>query len=333
MKRVKHLFGHFASFGNLLLAYKKARKGSRKSREALHYGFHLEKNIIDLRERLLAGKWQPQPYRFFEIYDPKQRTISVAAFEDRVVHHALVNVLEPIYERSFIFDSYATRKGKGTHAAVLRAQQMLRKTGWFFKSDVEKYFDNIDHNILLGLIERKIGDPALLAVIGSIIQNGGNQGLGLPIGNLTSQFFANVYLDPFDKFVKEKLRIRHYLRYMDDFVLFHEDKDILKIARSLLEEWLWDHLRLRLKHKATYFNSAQNGLSFLGTRIFPGIIRLRPENTRRMFRRLQHLEKQFLEGDISDERLLAGANSYLALLSKYPSAGLRKKMLALDLPA
>ncbi len=332
MKRVKHLFWQFASFGNLLLAYKKARNGSRRSREAQQYGFHLEKNIFDLRERLLAGQWQPRPFRFFEIYDPKQRTISVATFEDRVVHHALVNVLEPIYERTFIFDSYATRKGKGTHAAVSRAQQMLRQTGWFFKSDVEKYFDSIDHNILLGLIGRKIADPALLAVITSIIQNGGNQGLGLPIGNLTSQFFANVYLDPFDKFVKEKLRIRHYLRYMDDFVLFHEDKVILKTARLLLEEWLLEHLNLRLKHKATYFNSAQNGLSFLGTRIFPGIIRLRPENTRRMFRRLQHLERQFLAGDISDERLLAGANSYLALLSKYPSAGLRKKMLALDLP-
>ncbi len=332
MKRVKHLFGQFASFGNLLSAYKKARKGSRHNREAQQYGFHLEKNILDLRERLLTGQWQPRPYRFFEIYDPKQRTISVATFEDRVVHHALINILEPIYERCFIFHSYATRKEKGTHAAVLKAQHMLRSTGWFFKSNVEKYFDSIDHSILCNLIERKIADSALMAVMVSIIRNGGAGGIGLPIGNLTSQFFANVYLDPFDKFVKEHLRIRHYLRYMDDFVLFHTNKAILKAVHPILEEWLWQHLHLQLKQNATYFNSSQNGLSFLGTRIFPGIIRLRPENTRRMIRRLQCLEKEFLAGAIPNDRLLAGANSYLALLSKYPSAGLRKKVLALDLP-
>lgn len=327
MKRVSNLFDSFASFANLHLAWRKARRGTRQNLESAGWTYNLERNLLDLRDRLLSGEWTPHPYRYFEIYDPKQRTISVAVFEDRVVHHALVAVLEPIYERSFHAHSYATRKGKGAHAAARHAQAMLRQNRWFFKSDVEKYFDSIDQNILLGLLHNKIRDQRLLEIAGRIVRNGGSNGKGLPIGNLTSQFLANVYLHPFDCFVQRELGFNAYVRYMDDFVLFHPEKDKLKTARPALEDFLRERLQLRLKPSATYLNSASNGLSFLGLRIFPGIIRLRPENSRRMMRRWRQKEKAWQCGEMEEDKCVAATNSYWAVLNAYPTAGLRRALL------
>jgi len=327
MKRVSGLFDSFASFANLYAAWRKARRGARQNLESAGWTYNLERNLLDLRGRLCSGEWTPHPYRYFEIYDPKQRTISVAVFEDRVVHHALVNVLEPIYERSFNAHSYATRKGKGAHAAVKHAQAMLRQNRWFFKSDVQKYFDSIDQDVLLEVLERKIDDPRLLEIAGRIVHNGGISGKGLPIGNLTSQFLANVYLDPFDRFVQRNLGFRAYVRYMDDFVLFNPDKDRLKTTRPALEDFLREHLQLRLKLSATYLNSASNGLSFLGLRIFPGIIRLRPENSRRMMRRWRQKERAWQLGETEEEKFVAATNSYWAVLNAYPTAGLRRALL------
>lgn len=209
MKRYGNLFSEFASFANLYQAYKKARKGAVGKPETRAFTFHLEPQLLELQTELLTGNYQPSPYRYFCIYDPKERQISVAAFRDRVVHHALINVLEPIYERCFIHDSYATRKGKGTHLAIERARRFLRKTGWFWKCDIDKYFDSMDQHTLIAILRRKIKDERLLSVVHRIVGNGGVAGIGLPIGNLTSQFFANVYLNPFDHFVKNELGMRH----------------------------------------------------------------------------------------------------------------------------
>lgn len=251
----------------------------------------------------------------------------MAAFRGRVVHHALVNVLEPIYERCFIYDSYATRKGKGVHAAVNRAQYFLRCYDWYLKSDVEQYFDSVDHEILLYLLERKIKDKRLLKIAELIIRHGGTEGKGLPIGNRTSQFFANVYLSALDHFVKEKLRAPGYTRYMDDVVLFHPDKSILKQMFPEIEAFLADRLALSLKPKATCINSHKNGLSFLGRRIFRGVIRLRPENLRRITGRIRHREWQFQNGHIEETTFLQSMNSYWAMLSYHPVGPLRRALL------
>ncbi|MCB9291557.1 MAG: group II intron reverse transcriptase domain-containing protein [Lewinellaceae bacterium] len=271
MKRYGQLFENFTAFPNLLLAYQKARRGAVGKPEAQAFAFHLEGELFQLQDELMNGSYQPRPYRYFQIYDPKERTISVAAFRDRVVHHALINILEPIYERCFIFDSYATRKGKGTHKAIRRAQQFLRRTGWFWKSDIDKYFDSIRQDMLRDLLERKVKDKRLLEIAGRIVCNGGAEGVGLPIGNLTSQFFANVYLNGFDHFVKEDLGVKYYLRYMDDFALFSPDKTQLKSWRGPVRKYLNDNLGLQLKASASFLNSAPNGLTFLGRRIFPKI--------------------------------------------------------------
>ncbi|MEO6038237.1 MAG: reverse transcriptase domain-containing protein [Saprospiraceae bacterium] len=162
MKRIGNLYPLFCSHANLLAAYRQARRGTRKNPETLAFFFHAEGELLQLRHELITGTWQPLPYRYFDIFDPKHRTISVAAFRDRVVHHALVNVLEPVFEARFIDDSFATRKGKGVHAAVLRAQHFMRQNQWFYKSDVEKYFDSVHHMRLLNLLQHKIKDGRFL---------------------------------------------------------------------------------------------------------------------------------------------------------------------------
>ncbi len=224
MKRHGHLMEQLCQYGHLYRSFKKAFKGSGHTRESQAFYFALENRLINLSEKLAAGTYYPGPYRYFYIHEPKKRKISVASFEDRVVHHAVVGLLEPIYEACFIYDSYATRKGKGTQAAVRRAQYFLRHKPWFFKADIKQYFAHIDHQILMTLIQRKVKDGAFLNLVERLISNGGIHGKGLPIGNLTSQFFANVYLNHLDYYVKQTLKSTAYVRYMDDFVLFYQDK-------------------------------------------------------------------------------------------------------------
>lgn len=327
MKRLNHLFEQFSSYENLHAAWKKASRGSKRNHENLYFFHRLEIELFQLFNELQSNEWVPTPYRYFEIYDPKQRTISVASFRDRVVHHALVNVLEPIYERRFIHDSYATRPAKGSHAAVARAQSFIRRNNWYLKSDIEKYFDSICHHRMIELLERTLKDKKLLAILEKVIRNGGNMGRGLPIGNLTSQFLANVYLHPFDMFVKQELQCRHYIRYMDDFVVFDNDKSALKEIRAAAIYFLRENLGLQLKESATFLNSKSNGLSFLGKRIFPAAIRLHNHNGRRITRRLKYREQQWIKGELSESEFLSSVNSYWALLKWYPFEGLRKDII------
>ena len=327
MRRHGQLYERFASFANLQAAYRKARRGTRRNAATASYFFHLETELLALQEELMEMRYTPGPYRYFQIHDPKTRTISVAPFRDRVVHHALVNVLEPVYERTFIHDSYATRKGKGTHAAIAQAQRYLDQTGWFLKTDVDKYFDSIRQDVLLALLERKIKDRRLLEITRRIIGNGGSGGLGLPIGNLTSQFFANVYLHPLDMFIQQELGVRHYIGYMDDFVLFSKDKEVLKAHRSAVTGFLEHQLGLRLKPGATFLNQASNGLTFLGRRIFPSLVRFAAPNLRRMVRRMALRESAYKKGVITEEKLIESMNSYWAVLRYGGNAALRRSLL------
>lgn len=336
MQRVGNLFPAFCSFANLWLAWRKTKRGSGRTREGAVFFQNLEKELLALRDELAAGVWQPQPFRYFEVFDPKQRTIAVSTFRDRVVHHALVNVLEPIYEKIFIQDSYATRQGKGVHAAVFKAQYYLTKHDFFLKTDVEKFFDSVDHNILLEILHRKIKDKPFLEVCEKIIRHGGEvptgagPGAGLPIGNRTSQFFANVYLDPLDHFIKEKLLIKGYVRYMDDFVIFENDRRALKDHQQTVAFFLHEQLRLSLKPSATFLNRPQNGLPFLGRNIYRGCIRLRAENLRRITQRIKMREQQLQAGDIHEALFLHSMNSYWAMLSFYPElTPLRRGLLSM----
>jgi len=234
-KRVGFLYDRITGWPNLYLAYRKACCHKKRKAETAEWMFNCEKYLLELQQELEEHCYQPQPYRYFSIKEPKERIISVAAFRDRVVHHALVNVIEPYFERVFIKDSYATRKNKGLHLAVKAAQAYVRNSKWYLKLDISKYFENIDHAILMGLISRKIKDPNVLDLCLIILKNqmlssGQESGKGLPVGNLTSQFFANIYLNGMDHYIKQDLGFKAYIRYMDDFVLFDDEPQKLKGA-------------------------------------------------------------------------------------------------------
>lgn len=327
MKRTGHLMPQVTDFAHLYRSYKKALKGSGHTRESREFQFYLEPRLLELQRELTEGSYQPASYRYFRIFEPKERLIAVAPFRDRVVHHAIVGILEPIFEPTFIFDSYATRVGKGTHRAIKRAQAFFRQNRWVWKADIEKYFDSIHHDILLSLVARKIKDRELMNLIEKVIRNGGENGKGLPIGNLTSQFFANVYLNPFDHFVKEELKVKHYVRYMDDFVCFGHDKEKLKMTRGKLATFLREELHLDLKPSACYLTQQANGLSFLGARIFPELIRIKPENLRRIRKKIQRKEFAFEQGNLDEEAFLQAMNSYWSYLDHFDTKSLRQSWL------
>ena len=322
MKRANGLFEKVLSYQNLLWAFRKAYQGCSSSYEAMRFSFNLEKELISLKNNLQDCSYRPGGFRIFRVHDPKERTISVAPFRDRVVHHAVVNVLEPVYERVFIHDSYATRKGKGTHNAILRVQQFLRKNDWYLRADIRKFFDSVDHDLLINVLHRKLKDMKLLKLLEVIIRAVPNN-KGLPIGNLTSQFLANVYLDPLDHYMKDHLGIKHYVRYMDDFVLLSNEKEYLKNAIFLLREFLHDKLRLELKQGAVYINKQSNGIGFLGARIFPRFLRIKKKTLQRGLSKFAERYSEYTAGAISEDRFVASATSIMGHIAFFKSHALR----------
>lgn len=297
MKTYKNLFHKIIAFGNLLLAAHKAAQGKREQPNVLHFFHRLEDNLLGLQHELIHRSYQPGAYATFQIYKPKPRMISAAPFRDRVVHHALINVIGPLFERRFIFDSYANRIGKGTHRAIRRYQRFLREFAYVLKCDLRKYFPSLDHEILKMLLRRAIADAQTLWLIDLIIDSSNPQEFvldyfpgddlfapvehrkGLPIGNLTSQFFANVYLDPLDHFIKETLRCLAYLRYVDDFVLFADSKAQLHLWLGQIALFLED-FRLKLNLEHCYIYPSRVGRRFLGQRVFRTHRLLLAENVR-----------------------------------------------------
>ncbi len=314
MKRIGNLFERVTSYDNLLMSFHLAMKGCGKTGEACRFFYHLEPELIRLRNQLVQETYRPGPYRYFTIYDPKERVIAVAPFRDRVVHHAVVGILTPPYEQIFIHDSYATRADKGTHKAIRRAQSYLRRWQWYLKLDVKQYFYSVDHGILMGLLRRKLKDRRLLNLLERLIWNPRFPGKGLPIGNLTSQFLANVYLDPLDHEVKDHIGVLGYVRYMDDMVVFGDDKRALMKIKSKMEAFLESRLALALKSEVTCLNRASHGLSFLGMRIFPRFIRVRPENRRRSLKRMEQTVKEWHRGRIGEAHMAHSLNSTIGHL-------------------
>jgi RNA-directed DNA polymerase len=328
MKRTGYLFDTLTSFENLFLAYKKARKGCGKTCEVMEFSYFIEKELFGLQKELKNCTYTPSPYRHFKIYDPKERTISVAPFRDRVVHHAIINMIEPVFEKTFIFHSYATRKTKGTHKAIRQAQSFLQKNIWFLKMDISKYFDSIDHDILKMQIQKKIKDKKLLLLLDKIIDNGGIDKKGLPIGNLTSQFLANVYLNDFDHHIIENSGVNGYIRYMDDFVLFDKDKTKLKNLKQFIINYLNCILFVSVKPSSICINNKAGGLSFLGARIYPSLLRIGRKNLNRVKKRVKQRKYEFEKEKISEKQYTDTLNSLTAHLKFFDSYNLRKQMFS-----
>lgn len=313
MKKARHLFEQVVQFDNLRRSFFLAMKGCGRTRAACRFFYNLENELFRLQDQLVSKNFSPGPMRFFTIYDPKMRRIAVAPFRDRVVHHAVVSVLIPVYERVFIYDSYATRKGKGTHRVIERAARFAGRWDWCLKTDIEHFFDNVDHDILLKLLSRRIADQDILWLLERIARDSGVP-RGLPIGNMTSQFMANVYLDPLDHYLKDELGCKGYIRYMDDFVVFSDSRDHLKEILRAMKSFLGQRLGLRLKERGTWINRCRMGLSFCGMRIYPRYIRVRAANRRRSLKKLEQTYLSFIQGGEDEEKFAHRAASVSAYL-------------------
>jgi len=343
-KRIKDLWPRIACFENLLIAHNKARGGKRGRPEVQAFEYDLERNILQLLRELQEGSYIPSPYRTFVIQEPKQRVISAAPYRDRVVHHALMNIVEPILDARMDTGSFACRKGKGTHAALDRFTVYSRRYEWVWHGDIRKFFPSIDHLILKGQTQRIIKDKRVLVLINRIIDATSNHDdvqtwfpgdtlltplerpRGLPIGNLTSQWLANYYLTGLDNFVRHELRMGAYIRYCDDFCLFHESKSELVMAMYRCKLYLRHALRLELNQKHLHAHSVKLGERFLGMRVFPFHRRMDPQSLARSVRRLKRrISREGLSFNRNGQ--LGVAIPWIAHLSHADNARLRGKII------
>ena len=350
MKTYKHLYPQITAFENLYLAFRKARRGKRARPDVASFEFDLEANLIRLQSELETETYRPGRYRNFEIFDPKPRLISAAPFRDRVAHHALCNIIEPLFERGFIFDSYANRKGKGTPAALDRAQAFSRQYPYVLKCDIEHFFPRMDHQVLDQRFTRLLADPQTLRLCRLILASGARihkdtlpaffpgddlfaslRPRGLPIGNLTSQFWANVYLNPLDHFIKRELKCPAYLRYVDDFLLFAKNKADLHLWRIAIIDYLAT-LRLTLHEAEAQVFPTATGIPFLGWRIYPTHRRLKRRNGQAFQRRYLQMRRDYAAGKIGFDRLNAGVQGWVAHVKHGQTWGLRRSLLSSPLP-
>jgi RNA-directed DNA polymerase len=290
-----------------------AARGKRDRGPVQRFLGDLDAEIELLRQELMEGHYQPRPYTEFRITDPKPRMIRCADFRDRVVHHALCDTLGPKLDRRFLYDSYACRKDKGTHKAVFRAQHFARRYRYWLRLDIRGFYDSVDLDVCERLLKRLLREREVRELWHRILRHpfhGQHLGRGLAIGNLTSQWMANIYLDEMDHRIKENWRMPGYVRYMDDLCLWADDKDSLWWARDSLADWLERERGLTLKASATHLAPCSEGMPFLGVRVFPGTLRLTRTRYLRL-RRLAHRRRvEFAAGVLTDEEW---ANSLRAM--------------------
>ncbi|NOZ28401.1 MAG: RNA-dependent DNA polymerase [Chloroflexi bacterium] len=340
------MYADLISWDNLLLAYRRAAKGKRGHPNVAAFEYRLEENLLRLQEELSAFTYAPGAYVSFYIHEPKRRLISAAPFRDRVVHHALCNLIEPVFERSFITDSYANRVGKGTHRALNRTQAFARRHPYVLQCDIRQFFPAIDHAVLRAALSRKVHDAHVLWLCDRILESGEgvladeyrmeyfpdddlfavHRPRGLPIGNLTSQFWANVYMNAFDHFVKRELRCPAYIRYVDDFLLFSESKAQLWVWKKALVERL-AALRLSL-HPGAHPRPVTEGIPFLGFITFPHHRRLKRRKGVYYQRKLHRMVKAYARGQATLDDLNASVRGWVNHVRYGNTIGLRKAMFA-----
>lgn len=329
MKRHSHLFEKILDRDNLRLAFLRALRGKRHRPDARLFAADLDRNLAALAERMSDDSVELGRCHQFVIRDPKERVITAPCFEERVLHHAIINVCEPLFDRWLIFDTYACRVGKGREAAVRRAQEFARQSPAFLKMDVRKYFDSISHEVLLDGLRCFFKDPRLLRLFARIIGSfRAVSGRGLPIGSLMSQHCANFYLGWFDRFVKERLRVPGYVRYMDDMVLWGRSTRQLADLRDQCSAFL--SLELRLELKPTFINHTTVAMEFLGCRLFPTHVTLNRRSKVRFRRKLAALEDAYDEGLIDEGTLQERATALIAFTRAAGAASWRFRQAVLQ---
>jgi retron-type reverse transcriptase len=303
MQTYRNLFPQLCSFENLRLAFQKARKRKTQKEYVQRFEKNLANELYALQWELLTGIYRPGPLKTFTVRDPKTRKISASHFRDRVVHHAICNVIEPIFEPRFIHDTFANRTGKGTSGILQRADCFIRKVGngYALKADIRHYFDTVDHEVLISILGKRVKDQQLMQLIKVVLGNHRteNQGKGMPLGNLTSQFFANVYLGELDHFVKHELRARHYVRYVDDFVIFSRSRAELESWKKRIDTYLAYRLRLTLHPDKTKIMPIRAGVQMVGFRLFQHHKILKKSNLRRLRGRLATFREMIRAGTLT----------------------------------
>lgn len=323
MKRAGHLFGQVVRPDNLERAFWKASRGKRARADQRAYAANLGEELARLRQGLLDGTYAVGAYRRFTVYEPKERIICAAAFRERVLHHALMNVLEPWFEKWLVFDTYACRAGKGQLAAVRRAQVFARRYAYFLKCDIRKFFDSVPHEGIEEMLRRKIKDRRVIAWLMKIVGTyETTPGRGLPIGNLTSQHLANLYLDRVDRFVESSTC--NAVRYMDDFVVWSDDRSALKGVRDAVDGFVRRELGLTLKD-APYINRTAHGMDFLGLRVYPGRIRANRASLDRFTRKARCYDRFLAEGIWSEAVYQERMTALTAFLQSADTLGWRRR--------
>ncbi len=330
------MYAELCSYDNLLLAFQKARKGKTTRPDVVAFEQNLHENLLILRSELLFHTYTPRPQTTFIIRDPKTRKITKSDFRDRVVHHALCNIIEPIFEKAFIFDSYANRRRKGVLKALGRFSFFSRKASRNFstacfvlKADIKHYFDTVSHEVLFSILKKKIPDKKVLWLIRRIIKSNGFKGkpTGMPLGNLTSQFFANVFLNELDQFVKHTIKAKYYLRYVDDFVVLHRSPVVLEEYKKRINTFLASSLSLQLHPDKTKIRKLSQGLTFLGCRVFTNHILLARKNIQHFNRKKQALFSAYELGLSTYDELYDVIEGWLAHVQHLNTYKLRKKII------
>ena len=321
------------SFNALQEAFRKARKAKRgKGGEPVFYR-DLETNLLALSTQLRDRTYRPDPYRYFSLVNKKERLVSEASFRDRVVHHALVSAIEPVFERRFIEHSFACRKGKGSHAAVIRARKLARRHRYFLKMDIHHYFADVDHQVLLRLLGDRLYDPGIMWLCETLLAGAKvpssepNEPRGLPIGNLTSQFWANVYLDPLDNLISKQHGNGTYMRYMDDLLMFGRCKEALWEQKAAIGRFARQTLRLKIKDRATVVAPVTEGIPWLGFRIFPGLTRIDRHGRKRFGRKIARSIKNANSGHIAEDEEVSSAASLCGHLEQANTLELRREVI------
>lgn len=316
MKRVGNLYWKIAEIENLELAFWKAQRGKSGKRDVIQFRQNLHDNLQGIRQEFLDRDITLGNYHYFTIYDPKERIICAADFRERVIQHAVVNICEPYFEKYQIFDSYACRKGKGVDACLSRTQDFCRCFRWYLKLDIHKFFDSIDHQILLNILNRRFKDPDLLFFFSRLIETYSvEEGKGLPIGNLLSQYFANLYLGVLDHELKDVLRVPGYVRYMDDFILFTNNKNEIHPLLNRTKEII---NLLKLEYNPPLQNRTAHGIPFLSYLVTPNGLRLSLKAKRRFCKKITVANQ---------EQSAEKALPLLAFINRADSMGFRKKVL------
>ena len=344
LKTYRNIFPRVCDYDNLFLAFLKAKQRKAKKNYVIEFENGLENELYSLQWELLTYTYKPKPLTVFTVRDPKTRKISASNFRDRVVHHAVCNIIEPIFEKRFICDTFANRKGKGTSAVMKRISYFLHKVigngrmtsrereserqisnpiaGFVLKADIRKYFETVNQEVLLSILRKRIKDEDLMRLIGLILANHKTQtpGKGMPLGNLTSQFFANVYLAEFDYFVKHELKAKYYIRYVDDFVILHRSEEQLADWQGKINRFLAEKLKIELHPDKTKIIPLHNSVPLVGFRVFYACKLLKKSNLRKMQRRLFGFRTRFTRGKVTSSHILlsmAGWEGYAKMGNTY----------------